>query len=105
MRALPVLEAIVVAFEAQRHRHVEVGNGPAAIGIVEIVDRPLEEHADGFWSILPHAGNVGVAAADIGEAADMADDTCKAVRPLPRQIERTNTARTHAHAGTTRWIG
>src|SRR6266852_5430392 len=72
--AVAVLEAVVVAPELQRGRHLLVRERPVPELVVEVVRAVLEEDADRPDRSLPDERGVDVSAADVREAADVADD-------------------------------
>ena len=105
VRAVAEFETIVVTSELQRGRHLLVGERPVAELVVEIVRSVLEEHAQRAWSTLADECRVDVPAADIREAADMADDLAEDVRPLPRDGERADAAGAGARDRVHRRVG
>ena len=46
------VEAVVVFGEFEGGGHLLVGEGPVAVGVVEVVGAVLEEDAEGFFSVL-----------------------------------------------------
>src|SRR5436853_5342321 len=72
--AFGVIELFVVFHVAEGGVHLAVGEGPVADVVVEVAAGVLQEDADGFALGLADERRVGVAAADIGEAADGGED-------------------------------
>ena len=92
VRADAELELVVVALELQRRRHLLVGQRPVAVRVVEIVAAVLQEDAERLAVALADHRGVDVAAADVGEAADVAEHLAKRVGPLPGDGERADAA-------------
>src|SRR5712675_869597 len=92
VRPVPELEPVVVPAELERRRHGLVGEGPIAPAVVEVGGPVLQEHADGPPGLLADERRVDVAPADAHEAADVADDLAKVVRPLPGRGEGADAA-------------
>src|SRR4051812_22088938 len=67
---------VVVVFEFEGGVHESVGFDPVPTGtaVTEVVSAVLEENADGLFVGDADEFGIFVAAADVGEAADMADD-------------------------------
>ena len=86
-------EFVVVVFERQRLGHLFIREWPIAKLIVEIVFAILKENANGFLFGLANHWRVNVPAANIDEAADMAEDFAKAIGALPRHGKRANASR------------
>src|SRR5256885_7681755 len=61
----------------------------------EVVLAVLEEDADRLGLRLADQPRVGVAAADVGEAADVAEHLAEQVRPLPRRREGADRSEEH----------
>src|SRR5262245_1418714 len=76
-------EPVLVALVLQRRLHLEVGQRPAAVLVVEVALAGLEEGADRLPGGLADLARVDVAAADVREAADVAEHLAEQVRPLP----------------------
>src|SRR5260370_20411748 len=74
---------VVVLPGLERRLHLEVGEIPVAGGGVEIVGGVLEEYADVLLVGLADDARIAVAAANVGEAADVAEDLAEHVGPLP----------------------
>ncbi len=81
VEALAVDEFVIIFGELERLGHLLVGQGPVAVGVVEVVGAVLEEGADrlrggladqGLVVMAPFAG--GLAAGDVGEATDPGRD-------------------------------
>ena len=90
VEALAEDEFVVVPGERERLGHLLVGQGPVAVVVVEVVGAVLEEDADRLLGGLADQGLVvvapfapGLAAGDVGEAADPREDLAELVRPLP----------------------
>src|SRR5438067_13903612 len=66
-------EAVLVALVAQRRLHLEVAQRPGAMFVVQVVLAVLEEDADRLLLRLADDPRVGVAAADVGETADVTE--------------------------------
>ena len=84
-----------------------VGQRPVAVEVVEVAAAVLEKYAQGFRRGLRRADEAGVAVAalDVGEAADMADDFAKRIGPFPRDREGGDAAGTVAADRTAGGIG
>jgi hypothetical protein len=76
-----VFEAVVVAPEFQRGRHFLVRKWPVPELVVEVVRAVLQEDADRPDRSLPDERRVDVSAADVREAADVADDLAELASP------------------------
>src|SRR5262249_14989469 len=74
---------VVVLLELEGGFHLLVAQGPVAVLVVEIAFAVLEEDADGLVLGLADDAGVAVAAADVGEAADVAEDLGGKVGALP----------------------
>src|SRR3954470_15829611 len=90
VEALAVDEGVVIPLERQGLGHLLVGQGPVAVGVVEVVGAVLEEDADRLLVALADQGLVvvpplaaGRAAGDVGEAADPRQDLAEIVGTLP----------------------
>src|SRR5262245_55188864 len=95
--AVAELEAVVVAAELARRRHLLVRERPVPVLVVEVVRAVLQEDAHRPLRVLADQSRVDVAATDVREAADVADHLAKGVGPLPRDGERADAARAHTH--------
>src|SRR5215468_1735359 len=95
--ALAVVEFDVVFTECQSRKHLLVGERPVAKIIIEIVTAILQKYAQRFFvaTAADHTG-VGIAAANVGEAADVREHFAELVGPLPGNSERTDSATRHA---------
>ena len=87
-------EAEVVFAELQRCGHLVVGQGPVAVEVVEVVGSILQEHPDVLALGLTDDAGVDMPAADIGEAADMADHLVEIVGSFPGRREGADPAGT-----------
>ena len=83
---------MIVAFELQRVFHLQIREPPVAVFVVQIILTVLQEHADRFAIGLANQSLVIVTAADVGEAADMAQHFAEPFRVFPRCRERTDAA-------------
>ena len=94
---------IVVAGELQRGGHLLGGDEPVAELVIEIVGAILHEHADRLGVAFGLADHewVIVAAADVVEAADMAEDFAKSIGPIPGDGEGADAAGADAADGAT----
>src|SRR5437867_9152794 len=99
---LAVFEAVVVTPELQRGRHLLVRERPVPELIVEVARAVLQEDADRPDRGLPDERRVDVSAADVREAADVADDLAELIGPLPRHRERGDASRAGAANATVR---
>src|SRR5206468_1276673 len=99
-------ESVIIPRELQALGHLLVGQGPVAVGVVEVVGAILEEDADrlparladqGFVVVAPFAP--GLAAGDVGEAADPRQHLAKLVRPLPGDGPGSDAAAAHPGDG------
>ncbi len=85
-------ELVIVFCEGEGFGHLLVGEPPVAVGIVEILSAVLKPNAQRAFVLLANEGGVNVSAADVGEAADVADDLAEEVGSLPRDGEGANSA-------------
>src|SRR6516164_4291266 len=84
---------VVVLLVLEGGFHLQVAEPPVAVLVVEVVGAVLEEDADVFvLGLADHAG-VPVAAANVGEAADVAQHLAEQVRPFPGDGERADATR------------
>src|SRR3954470_9981559 len=75
-------ELVVVLGKLQRRRHLLVGEEPVAERIVQIVRPVLQKYSDRLGRLsLADQRRVVMAAADVGEAADVAEHLAKCVGP------------------------
>src|SRR5262249_31432047 len=81
---------VVVLLEFEGRFHLQVAEIPVPGRIVEVVRAILEEHADRLLRRLADDAWIAVAAADVGETADVAEDLAEQVRPFPRHRERAD---------------
>lgn len=73
--------------------HLLVPKWPVAMNIVEIVASVLHENAERlFLAAFPDQRRIVVTSANIGKAANVAEDFAKLVGPLPGHCEGANTA-------------
>ena len=93
-------ELVVVVFVFEGGSHLLVGERPVAELIVEICGAVLKENANGFAFGFANECFVVMAAADVGEAADVADDFAELVGSFPGDREGADAAGTHAADGT-----
>lgn len=98
----------VVAFLGQRGGHFYILRVPVPLGIVVrlaasraaiVVEAVLQEDAERFVFALPDEVGINVAATDVREAADSADDFVELIGPLPRDGERADRTGTRAGDG------
>ena len=91
--AVAVDELVVVVAELQGRVHLLVAERPVAVLVVEVVAAVLQEDADRLLvaAFADHAG-IDVAAADVREAADVAEHLAEQVGPLPGDGERADAA-------------
>ena len=92
-------EAEVIFAELQGGSHLVVGQGPTAVEIIEIIGSILQEYPDVLALGLADDTGVDMATADIGEAANMADDLVEIVGSLPGRCEGADSARADAGDG------
>src|SRR5262249_1555420 len=92
-------ELVVVLHELQRRGHLLVRQRPVAVQVVEVVLAVLEEDADRLLLRLADHPRIDVAAADVRETADVAEDLAELVRPLPGRREGADAARTGSSDG------
>src|SRR5207302_10312720 len=90
---------VVVALEFQGSCHLLVGEPPVAERIVQVAAAVLQEDADWFFGRLADDAGIAIAAADIGVAADVAQDLAEQVGPLPGDGEGADAARAGAAYG------
>ncbi len=93
--AITVIQTIVVFGELQRCGHLQIRQRPVAPVAVQVVRPGLQEDADGLARCLADQRRIDVPAPDVGEAADVAEDFAERVGPLPRRIERADSAGAH----------
>ena len=86
-------ELVVVVFEFQGRRHLLIGQPPVAELVVQIVAAVLKKDADRLVGRGADQRRIDVAAADVGEAADVAEHLAESVGPLPGDGERADAAR------------
>ena len=96
VRAVSHHELRVVAGEGERTGHGAVGQGPVTVEVIEVVDAVLQEDSQRLALGLTNQGRVGVAAPDVGEAADLREHLAEVIRTFPSDRKRTNGAGTHA---------
>src|SRR6266487_1233574 len=95
VEAVPVLEPVVVPGVRQGLRQRLIGERPVAVRVVEIVFAVLQEDAYGLARcclanerlVVVPAFSCGLAAGDIGKAADPGQDLAEFVRTFPRDRE------------------
>ena len=92
-------ELEIVAHERQRAGHLLVRQRPVAVEVVQVVRAVLQEDADRFALGLADPRGVDVAAADVGEAADLREHLAELVGPFPRDGEGADRAAAHAADG------
>lgn len=90
--ALATNEPVVPVGKLQRDIHLKIRQPPVAVCVVEIVRAVLQKYADRFPFRLADQRRVNVTAADVGEAADVAEHFAELVRTFPRDREGTNAA-------------
>ena len=83
MKTLGPFEMVIVVVKGQGLGDEFVGGGPVAEGIVEIILSAEEVDTKRFGFGEANEGGVGVAAADIGEAADPREDFAELVGAFP----------------------
>ena len=102
-KSAPVLDAVasvggdefVIVFgEGEGLGHLLVREPPIAVGVVEVVASVLKPDPKGAFLFLADECGIDVTAADIGEAADVADDIAEEVGPLPGDGEGADAAGT-----------
>lgn len=64
--------ADIVFFVPQSREHRSIGQGPVSVFVIEIVGSFLHEDADRLFRGFADFAWVGIASANVGEAADMA---------------------------------
>ena len=92
VRAITHHEPVVVAREGQRAGHGPVGQRPIAMQVVEVVLAVLQEDPQGLALGLADQGRVGVATADVGEAADLREHLAEMIGPFPGDREGADAA-------------
>src|SRR5262249_33462248 len=94
MAAVAVLKFVIVLGKLQSERHLLIGEWPVAVLVIQIGGAGLEEEPDRLWALLgfAHKCRIDIAAADIGEAADMAQHLAEQVGPLPSDRESADAA-------------
>ena len=83
METLGPFEMMIVVVKGEGFGDEFVGGGPVAEGVVEVILPAEKINAEGFWFGEANDGGVGVAAADIGEAADPREDFAELVGAFP----------------------
>lgn len=81
--AIAAYEFVIIFAELEGVLHLKVCEPPVAEAVIEIAGSVLEEDSDVSLLFLPYESGVDVAAFDVGEAADVADDFMKKVGPFP----------------------
>src|SRR5687767_1654950 len=75
--AIAIFELVIVTGKFQRSRHLLIGQGPVAMGVVQVIASVLEKDSQRFAFSLPNQGRVDMSAADVGETANVADHLAK----------------------------
>ena len=88
------LEFVIVTHELQRRGHLLVRQRPVAVQVVEVFGAVLQENANRFLFRFPNQRRVDIAAANVGEAADVTEHFAKFIGPLPRYGPRADAAGT-----------
>lgn len=83
---------VIVFGEGEGLVHLLVGEPPVAVGVIEVLSTVLEPDAKRPLVLLADEGGVDVAAADVGEATNMADDFAEKVGTLPGDGEGADAA-------------
>ena len=76
-------ELMIVFREGQRVGHHLIGENPVAVDVIEVVLAVLEEDAKRFGWRFAQEKRIVVAATDVREAADMAEDFAEEIRSFP----------------------
>src|SRR5262249_14185374 len=90
--AVAVNELVFIPRELQSGRHLLIGQRPVAMLVVQVVGAVLEEDTDRLPLRLANDARIYVPAADVNEAADVAEHFAEQVRPFPGYCERTDAA-------------
>src|SRR5262245_28787829 len=88
--AVAPLHVVVVLLVLERRFHLQIAEPPVAVLVVQVGRPVLKEDADGFVLGLADDAGIAVAAADVREAADVAEHFAEEVRPLPGDGESAN---------------
>ena len=83
METLGPFEMMIVVVKGEGFGDEFVGGGPVAEGVVEVILPAEKINAEGFGFGEANEGGVGVASADIGEAADPREDFAELVGAFP----------------------
>lgn len=88
-----VLETDFIAFESQRGGHLLVGEWPVSMFIIEVAASRLKEDFDRLAVGFANEGFAVVTASDVGEAADMTEDSAEGIRAFPGDGPGANASR------------
>src|SRR2546426_11287216 len=90
------LEFVIVTHELQRRGHLLVRQRPVAVQVVEVFGAVLQKDANWFLLRFPNQRRIDIAAANVGEAADVTEHFAKFIGPLPGDGPRADAAGTDA---------
>lgn len=87
-------ELVIVFGEGEGLGHLLVREPPITVGVVQVVASVLKPDPKRAFLFLADESGIDVTAADIGEAANVADDLAEEVGPLPSDGEGADAAGT-----------
>src|SRR5439155_17027357 len=93
MAAVAENELVIVLGKLQGRGHLLVGQRPVAGVVIQIIGAILEKDADRLARGLADLSRIDISAADVREAADMAQDFAKQVGAFPGRGEGTDASR------------
>lgn len=98
-------EFVIVVAEFEGLLHLKIREPPVTVFVVEVLVSVLQEDSDIALLTFTNEGRIDVSAADIGEAADMADDIFEEVGAFPGNGEGADSSRAHTTDGAAGGIG
>ena len=79
------MNSVIVAHELERCGHLLIGQRPIPVEIVEVAGAILERNFDRLALRLANQPGVDIAAANVGEAADVAEHFAKLLEVAPKR--------------------